>query len=250
MTAVVEIAKERRASLAAELASLDDFIRMAEALGNVYQGSGRDPVVDAAGAAPGVPMADRGHDADLIGEDMAARDGVAVTVTTIEEPATIEDGVPDVSLQSDPARNKAGAQAIDTFQTEPDHFAFGDKASVSEDELVLVNPLSSDAAAVDVHVGQKIYQRRWMMGMTQRQLGELIGVKYEQIRKYEAGAKHISSQCMWDVAAAMEVPMSYFFEGIEGHAPDAGEARGDLPTDKEAPALASDAPRAQTAQAS
>ncbi len=250
MTAVVEIAKERRVGLAAEFAKLDDFIRMAEALAKDSQGSGCDPVMDAAGAALGVLLADRGHDADLINEDMAARDGVAVTVTTIEEPATVEDGVLDVSLQSDPAHNKAGEQAIDTLEVDSDQFALNDKASVSEDELVLINPLSNDASLVDVHVGQRIYQRRWMMGMTQQQLGDLIGVKFEQIQKYEAGAKHISSRRMWDVAAAMEVPMSYFFEGIEGQAPDTVEAHGDVLTDKEAPALVRGASRARTVQAS
>ncbi|MHA1529905.1 MAG: hypothetical protein ACTSVG_12860 [Alphaproteobacteria bacterium] len=46
MTDVVEIAKERRIRIVAEIDKLDDFIRMAEALGKVSQGSGRDPVVD------------------------------------------------------------------------------------------------------------------------------------------------------------------------------------------------------------
>ena len=44
--------------------------------------------------------------------------------------------------------------------------------------------------------------------------------------------------------------MSYFFEGIEGQGPDTGETRGDVLTDKEAPTLVEDAPRAQTVQAS
>ncbi len=162
----------------------------------------------------------------------------------------MEDGVLDISFQSDPTHNKAGAQAIDTLHVDSDQFALNDKASVSEDELVLVNPLSNDASPMDVHVGQRMYQRRWMMGMTQQQLGDLIGVKFEQIQKYEAGAKHISSRRMWDVAAAMEVPMSYFFEGLEGQAPDTGEARGDILTDKEALALVRGAPRARTVLAS
>ncbi len=250
MTDVVEIAKECRVRLVAEFAKLDDFIRIAEALAKYSRGSGRDPVMDAAGAAPGVLPADRGPDADLISEDMAARDGVAVTVTTIEEPATVKNGVLGVSFQSDPAHNKAGAQAIDTLQVDSDQFASSDRASVSEDELVLINPLSNDAFPVDVHVGQRMYQRRWMMGMTQQQLGDLIGVKFERIQKYETGANHVSARRMWDVAAAMEVPMSYFFEGIEGQAPDTGEARGDVLTDKEAPALVRGAPRARTVQAS
>ncbi len=250
MTAVVEIAKERRVGLAAEIGKLDDFIRMAEALAKDSQDSGRDPVMDATGSAPGVLLADRGHDADLISEDMAARDGVAVTVTTIEEPATVKNGVLGVSFQSDPAHNKAGEQAIDTLQVDSDQFALSDKASVSEDELVLINPLPNNAFLVDVHVGQRMYQRRWIMGMTQQQFGDLIGVKFEQIQKYEAGAKHISSRRMWEVAAAMEVPMSYFLEGIEGQAPDTGEVRSDVLTDKEAPALVLGAPSARTVRAS
>ena len=250
MTAVVEIAKKRRVGLAAEFARLDDFIRLAEAMAKDNQGSGREQVMDAAGAAPGVLLADRGHDADLISEDMAARDGVAVTATTIEEPATVEDGVLDVSLQSDLARNKAGEQAIDTLQEDSDQFAFSDEASVSEDELVLINPLSNHAFLVDVHVGQRIYRRRRTMGMTQQQLGDKIDVKVAQIQKYETGAKHISSRRMWDVAAALEVPMSYFFEGIEGQAPDTGEARGEVLTNKEALAPVRDAPRVRTVQAS
>ncbi len=75
-------------------------------------------------------LADRGHDADLINEDMAARDGVAVTVTTIEEPATVEDGVLDVSFQSDPAHNKAGEQAIDTLEGASKNGPFGMKLGV------------------------------------------------------------------------------------------------------------------------
>ena len=39
---------------------------------------------------------------------------------------------------------------------------------------------------------------------------------------------------MWDIAAVMEVPVSFFFEGLDGQAPDTGEARGDILTDKEA----------------
>jgi hypothetical protein len=39
---------------------------------------------------------------------------------------------------------------------------------------------------------------------------------------------------MWDIAASLEVPVSFFFEGLDGQAPDTGEARGDILTDKEA----------------
>ncbi len=87
---------------------------------------------------------------------------------------------------------------------------------------------------VDVHVGQRVRQRRWMAGMTQQQLGDKVGIKYQQIQKYETGVNRISVSRMWDIAATMEVPVSFFFEGIDGQAPDTGEARGDIFTDREA----------------
>jgi transcriptional regulator with XRE-family HTH domain len=73
-----------------------------------------------------------------------------------------------------------------------------------------------------------------MMGMTQQQLGDCVGIKFQQIQKYETGANRISASRMWDIAASMEVPVSFFFEGLEGQAQDNCEARGDILTDKEA----------------
>ena len=106
------------------------------------------------------------------------------------------------------------------------------------------------AHPVDIHVGHRVRLRRWLRGMTQLELGERVGIRFQQIQKYEAGKNRISASRMWDIAAAMEVPMSYFFEGIEGQAPDTGEARGDILTDKEALALVRGAPRARTVLAS
>ncbi len=90
------------------------------------------------------------------------------------------------------------------------------------------------AHPVDVHVGQRVRQRRRLAGMTQQQLAERVGISFPQIQKYEAGTNRISASRMWDIAAAMEVPVSFFFEGLDGQAPDTGEARADILTDKEA----------------
>ena len=76
-----------------------------------------------------------------------------------------------------------------------------------------------------------------MVGMTQQQLGDSVGIKFQQIQKYETGTNRISASRMWDIAATMEVPVSFFFEGLDGQAPDTGEARGDILTDKEATEL-------------
>lgn len=70
--------------------------------------------------------------------------------------------------------------------------------------------------------------------MTQQQLGDRVGIKFQQIQKYETGTNRISASRMWDIAQAMDVPVSFFFEGLEGQATDSAEARGDILTDKEA----------------
>ena len=71
---------------------------------------------------------------------------------------------------------------------------------------------------VDVHVGKRIRHRRWLVGMTQQQLAERVGIKFQQIQKYETGANRVSASRLWDIADALEVPVSFFFEGIESEA--------------------------------
>ncbi len=93
--------------------------------------------------------------------------------------------------------------------------------------------MSETAHPVDVHVGQRVRQRRWMIGMTQQQLASRVGIKFQQIQKYETGANRVSASRLWDIADALEVPVSFFFEGLEASADEAG-AHGDMMTDKEA----------------
>jgi len=69
---------------------------------------------------------------------------------------------------------------------------------------------------VDAHVGQRIRHRRWMLGMTQQQLGDAVGIKFQQIQKYETGMNRVSASRLWDIARALDVPISFFFEGLEG----------------------------------
>ncbi len=81
---------------------------------------------------------------------------------------------------------------------------------------------------VDVHVGKRIRHRRWMVGMTQQQLAEHVGIKFQQIQKYETGMNRVSASRLWDISDALGVPVSFFFEGLEG-----GKASSDsaLPSD-------------------
>ncbi len=69
---------------------------------------------------------------------------------------------------------------------------------------------------VDVHVGQKIRRRRWMTDMTQKQLADAVGIKFQQIQKYETGANRVSASRLFEISQALSVPVSFFFESIEG----------------------------------
>ena len=68
---------------------------------------------------------------------------------------------------------------------------------------------------VDVHVGQRLRHRRWLLDLTQQQLAGSVGVQFQQIQKYESGANRISASRMWDLAQALDVPVNFFFEGLE-----------------------------------
>ena len=91
---------------------------------------------------------------------------------------------------------------------------------------------------VDVHVGKRIRHRRWMVGMTQQQLAEKVGIKFQQIQKYETGMNRVSASRLWDISESLSVPVSFFFDGIsESDAVEkqAGSAiPGDIMADKEA----------------
>lgn len=82
---------------------------------------------------------------------------------------------------------------------------------------------------VDIHVGKRVRHRRWMVGMTQQQLAEKVGIKFQQIQKYETGMNRVSASRLWDMASALSVPVNFFFEGLENHTDETGDE--DLPND-------------------
>ena len=95
------------------------------------------------------------------------------------------------------------------------------------------------AHVVDVHVGKRIRQRRWLVGMTQQKLAEAVGIKFQQIQKYETGANRVSASRLWDIADALDVDVSFFFDGLkeESSAKDTSGADAvpaDMMGDKEA----------------
>lgn len=71
------------------------------------------------------------------------------------------------------------------------------------------------AQDVDRHVGAKMRERRIMLGLTQQQLAELIGVTYQQAHKYEKGINRIAAGRLYAVAHVLGVEVGWFFDGID-----------------------------------
>lgn len=74
----------------------------------------------------------------------------------------------------------------------------------------------SKGTDVDKYVGGRIRERRVMLGLSQQQMAHLIGVTYQQAHKYERGINRISAGRLYEIARVLRVPVSYFFEGLDG----------------------------------
>jgi transcriptional regulator with XRE-family HTH domain len=73
-----------------------------------------------------------------------------------------------------------------------------------------------------------------MVGMTQQQLADRVGIKFQQIQKYETGMNRVSASRLWDIAQVLGVTVSFFFEGLPEGAAHAEALAGDVMADREA----------------
>ena len=82
--------------------------------------------------------------------------------------------------------------------------------------MVLARRATSKPRAQDVdrHVGARVRDRRILLGLTQQQMAELVGVTYQQAHKYEKCINRVSAGRLYTIARALGVPVSYFYEGL------------------------------------
>ena len=67
---------------------------------------------------------------------------------------------------------------------------------------------------IDLHIGRRLRSRRKLLGLTQERLAAACDVRFQQIQKYECGANRMSAARLWRLARFLDVPMSYFFDGL------------------------------------
>lgn len=72
------------------------------------------------------------------------------------------------------------------------------------------------ASPVDEHVGNKLRQRRTLVGMTQEDLANAVGITFQQVQKYENGANRVSAGRLFEFSKILTVPVSFFFENFGG----------------------------------
>lgn len=73
---------------------------------------------------------------------------------------------------------------------------------------------SGNPNPIDVHVGSRVRLRRTLLGMSQEKLGELLGLTFQQVQKYERGANRVGASRLFDLSRVLDVPVSFFFDDM------------------------------------
>ncbi len=74
--------------------------------------------------------------------------------------------------------------------------------------------MSAPRRPVDMHVGSRIRLRRRLLGLSQTKLGDAVGLTFQQIQKYEIGANRVAASRIYQLATALNVPVSFFFDAM------------------------------------
>ena len=80
------------------------------------------------------------------------------------------------------------------------------------------------ANPIDVQVGNRVRIRRMLIGMSQERLGDLLGLTFQQVQKYEKGVNRIGAGRLYEVARILNVPIDFFYDGIGPGADNPGLA--------------------------
>ena len=81
---------------------------------------------------------------------------------------------------------------------------------------------------IDLHVGKRLRRRRRLLGLTQQSLAEDVGIRFQQIQKYECGANRVSAARLFELSEALSVPIQYFYEGLSSNDPLSAETDSDV----------------------
>lgn len=72
-----------------------------------------------------------------------------------------------------------------------------------------------DTGDIDRHIGQRVKEVRLLKGFSQQELGNELGLTFQQIQKYENGKNRISSSKLFCISRVFDIPITFFFEGLD-----------------------------------
>ena len=84
-----------------------------------------------------------------------------------------------------------------------------------------------DPNFVDRHVGNRVRMRRLLVGMSQEKLGELLGITFQQVQKYEKGSNRVSASRLYQIARVLGVPVQFFYDELKEHDNASGYAESE-----------------------
>jgi transcriptional regulator with XRE-family HTH domain len=89
--------------------------------------------------------------------------------------------------------------------------------------------MKKSTGSIDKEVGSRVRMRRISIGMSQEKLGDMLGLTFQQVQKYEKGTNRISVARLVDIAKILDVNIHFFFNGIKSAKNDPGFAEDEAP---------------------
>ena len=83
---------------------------------------------------------------------------------------------------------------------------------------------------INILLGKRLRRRRRMLGLTQKDLADAVGIRFQQIQKYECAGNGLKASRLWQLSQVLKVPVTYFFDGLPtprvGRTDDAAHGEG------------------------
>ena len=84
--------------------------------------------------------------------------------------------------------------------------------------------MTKKANPIDAQVGNRVRIRRMLIGMSQEKLGDLLGLTFQQVQKYEKGVNRIGAGRLFEIARILGVPIDFFYDGVASSAENLASA--------------------------
>jgi transcriptional regulator with XRE-family HTH domain len=89
--------------------------------------------------------------------------------------------------------------------------------------------MQKSTSSIDKEIGSRVRMRRISIGMSQEKLGDMLGLTFQQVQKYEKGTNRISVGRLVDIAKILGVDIHFFFNGIKSIKAEPGFAEEGAP---------------------